>query len=1143
MNLSALCRSLISRDLPLPVSGSVLTKTLPWWNGDRRGRQIFLAMKLMSVLLLAACIQVSARGYTQHVTIHMENAPLESVLKEIKKQTGYSFFYESGLLQPAKPVTIIVDKYSVEQTLAVCFKDQPFEYRVEENTVFIKRKDGKVEQKGGIQELTRGELIGRITNVKGEPLSGANIVVKRTGKGTVSDANGNFKLLNLFNDDFIIVSYVGYQTQSIKIGNKTSFYLVLEVANNDLDKLVVQAYGTTSKRLATGNISSVRFDEIEKHPVMNLIQVLQGQVPGAVITNVNGSASTSVKVEIRGRNTIDQDKVSEPLYIVDGVPMTILNLTSIQAYASGSIVSQGAVQAGIPSEAGAGQSQFFGINPNDIESIEVLKDADATAIYGSRGSNGVILITTKRGSAGKTHADITVFTGYSQVSRYYHLLNTEQYIAMRKEALINDGLQINLQTAPDLVAWDTTRHTDWQKYVYGGLGKRSSVQASISGGNLNTSFRASAGYDYDKDVVTDHGGNNRVSFALNLNHKTTNQKFRISWSTLYSLSKIDLSNRSASVLLPPNAPNIFDDKGKLNYNGWGTLSNLFQFGGLMENYLSKSNFLNNNISLNYEIIKGLEIGANLGYNYSLTEQTKIIPIASQNPSSNPKGSFRIGRTKFENIIFEPKVEYGTYLSKGKITALLGATIQSNKTDGLLNSGTNYTDDLLLNSINNAPSKAIVDNYAEYKYSGAFARINYNWVNKYIMNLNARRDGSSRFGPGRQFGNFGSLGSAWIFSEEKFLKKLSFLSFGKLRASYGVTGSDQIQDYQYLSLWQLGGYYSSPGSYNSVVPLNPVGFSDSLLQWEVNRKIEASIYFSFIKDKISVEVSWYRNRCNNQLVAFPTPGFSGFTTVTSNSPANVENKGWEFILNAKLFNENIFKWSIKTSVAINRNKLLSYPNFSESPFRNRLEVGKPLNIVKLLHYTGVDPQNGLYTFEDIDHNGSVTVNLAAASDDRYSVNLTPKFDGGFTSYFNYRNFDLSMFFYFRKQLGTNILASSQIPGTINNQSVDVLNHWQKIGDYSPLGFFTTRSTLNNNRFYSFSDARITDASFIRLQNLSLTYKLPEKILNKVKMTGFKVYVQGENLFVITNYKGIDPEVQSLGAMPRPRIVTAGLSCNF
>ena len=1102
--------------------------------------QVLRTMQLSAFLLFAVGLQVSAATYSQTVSFTGKDVPLKTVFAAVKSQTGYGVFFENGeaMLQSSAPVTLDLKNVPLELFLKVCLKDQPLDYTLEGKTIFIKKKETTPPAPpASATTAPIGEIKGRVTNDKGEPLMNANITVKRTGHGTVTNANGIFFLRNVNSEDVVMVSFIGYKTQSVSVKDRSSLTLIMEATTNDLDKVVVQAYGTTTQRLATGNIGVVRAEDIAKQPVMNVLEAIQGQVAGAIVTNVSGYSSASVKVEIRGRNTINPNFPSDPLYIIDGVPLTILNVNNANSsYQQG---SQGAIQSGLPSPAN-GQSPLFSLSPSEIESIEVLKDADATAIYGSRASNGVILITTKKGKAGKTHAEVNVYTGYSQVLKQYKMLNTQQYVAIRTEALQNDGLPVDINNAPDLTAWDTTRYTNWQKYVWGKTGNIINAQANLSGGDFRTTFRAGAGYTYQRDITTKSGGNYRGNLSLNLNHKSLNQKFNLSWSTIYSTSSIDLIDVPAgAVTLPPNAPAVYDSKSNLNFAGWDPISYYYTFGVFKQPYTSKTNWLNSNILLSYELPKGFIVKTSIGYNNSQANQTRQTPIASQDPLNSPTGSSAFGYTYIRNLIIEPQVEYNNYIGKGKLNILVGGTGQTNKTDGLTNNGRNYSYDPLLGSINNAPNTSTKDFYGEYKYAAIFGRINYNWENKYIVNLNGRRDGSSRFGPGRQYGNFGSIGGAWIFSEEAFFRRnLTLLSFGKLRGSYGITGGDQINDYQFLSLWQFG--FGS--TYNGNVILNPGGFSDSALQWQVNKKLELALALGFLKDRITVDASFYRNRCNNQLVEFPTPAFTGFTSVTSNSLANVENTGWEFIANAKVLDKRDFKWFMKFSIGINRNRLLSYPNLAQSPYANSLIIGKSLNLRKFLHSTGVDPQTGLYTFEDKNKDGSISAN-PGPSDDRFPYDLSPKYDGGFTTNLTYKGWSLSAFFYFKKQLGFSALTSGGIAGTISNQPIGILSHWQKAGDLVNFGKLTTIETANGDNYFSYSDANLTNASFIRLQNLSLAYELPEKIKKKAGMVNGKIYLQGENLLLLTKYKGVDPEVQSFGGMPRPRVVTVGLSCNF
>ncbi len=1105
-------------------------------------KQVVLTMQLSAILLFAVCLQVCAAGYSQTVSFTGKDVPLKEVLAAVKKQTGFGVFYASGekaTLEGVGNVTVDVKNVALDVFLKTCLKALPLEYSLEGTTIFIRKKTtSSILANKHLSDAPLTEIKGRITNNKGEPLVNANIVVKRTSRGTVTDANGNFTLHNVNKEDILQISFIGYKTQTVVVHERTNFTLVMETTANELDKMVVQAYGQTSQRLATGNIGVVRAEDIAKQPVMNVLQAIQGHVAGVVVTNNSGYASGSVKVEVRGRNSIG-DFPTDPLYIIDGVPLTILDLQNRDNYSNG---SQGTIQSGIPSPA-TGQSPLFSLNPSDIESIEVLKDADATAIYGSRGANGVILITTKKGKTGKSHLDINIYQGMSKVLRYYHLLNTKQYVAMREEALKNDGLTEDINNSPDLVSWGKSRYTDWQNFLWGGMGKVTDAQTSLSGGDNRASFRIAASYRSQREIQTYSGSNTRGTVSFNLNYKSLNQKFSSIFSGAYTYTSVNLISLPGSINLAPNAPPVWDNIGKLNYTGWAPLDGSFPFGSLLQPYNSKTNFLNSNINLSYETAKGLFIKANLGYNDIRTDQKYSAPIAAQNPSYNPTGSLNLGYTNLHNIIIEPQIEYTTFINKGRLNILTGASVQANSTSSAILFGDGFTNDALLESVSNAPIRSSGNFLGEYKYGALFARINYNWKNKYILNLNARRDGSSRFGPGRQFGNFGSLGGAWIFSEESWVKNnLNFLSLGKIRGSYGTTGGDQVGNYQYLSQWGFGRF-----NYNNVLPLTPLNHTDSLIHWQVNRKTEIALNLSFLSDRISLETVWYRNRCNNQLVQFPTPIFTGFQGVTSNSPADVENTGWEFNLSAQIFSNKAFKWLSKLNVGINRNKLIAYPNLSQSPYASSLAVGYPLHMAYLLHYTGVNRQTGLYTFQDKNHDDQISIDYSNPSigDDRYPFDLTPKFDGGITQEFDYKQWQLSLFFYFKKQKGLNALGSLNTPGDMSNQPIEVYeNHWQKSGDAAQYAKFTANPSDNSYQYFSYnSDGIYTDASFIRLQNLSLSYTFSEKYTKKVGIETLKIYLQAQNLLIITHYKGLDPEIQIFTALPSPRILTAGLSCNF
>lgn len=1096
-------------------------------------RQIVLIMKL-SIFLLAIALQVSAIGTTAQKTISYQgkDVNLEQVFASVKKQTGYTFIYYADVLQGTHKVTLDVKNLPIEQFLDVCLKDEPIMYKIIGETILIKKKEIGIINESD-PESPAQEIKGRVINKQGEPLSNANVMVKNSKQSTITDANGQFILKNVHEEDILSVSYVGYKLQSTKIGNRKFIPFTLEDANSELDETVVQAYGITSRRLATGDISKVSSAEIEKQPIMNPLQALQGRVPGLVITQTNGYASAPWKIEIQGRNSIDPKMPSDPLFIIDGVPLTIVEVNLTRgSNINGTI---GFLQNGMGGPAN-GQSPFFNINPADIESIEVLKDADATSIYGSRGANGVILITTKKAKIGKTSLDVHFNQGVSKVTRFWDMLNTKQYLAMRREAFKNSGQTMTTGNAPDLLVWDTTRYTDWQKVLWGGTGKFSSIQLGLSGGNNNTSFRISTAYNRLTDILAVSGANQRASLSFALNHHSVDRKFNLSFTNAYSLTQSNMINLPTNeITLPPDAPPIYNTSGNLNYSGWVPVA--FPFANLLQPYTAKTDLLNSNLTLGYEVIKGGTIKTSFGYNVARNTQQFLTPISSLNPLNQPTGVAAFGNNSNKNWIIEPQVEYNAFIGDGKLNILIGGSAQGTVTDGQTVSGSGYTSDALLRTISNAPTQSATDNYGTYRYVAVFARINYNWGNKYIVNMTARRDGSSKFGEDNQFGNFGSIGAAWVFTEENWLKHhFTFLSFGKLRGSYGITGSEGPA-YGYLTRFS-----SVNPPYANIISLVPTQHANPDYHWQLNRKLEGAVDLAFLQDRLNVSLTYYQNRCNNQLVAFPLPFQTGFSSVIANSPASVQNTGWEMSGSEKLLDKKIFKWYLNFTVSINRNKLLAYPNIEKSPYYGNLIVGQSLNIRRALHYTGVDPQTGLYTFQDKNKDGMIDAGLVTPTSDLYSYDLNPRFTGGLGTGVTYRNVDLSIFFTFMKQKGTNAYANLQ-PGVMKNMPLGVLDRWQKPGDIASFARYTTAPGTTDIQFSSQSDGSFTDASFIRLQNISLSYRLSPGVLSKAKIQGMNIFINAQNLLTITKYKGIDPETQNFGGLPPAKTITGGLSFNF
>lgn len=1090
-------------------------------------------MKFTAIILLSACLTASANGYSQ-ITLSEKNAPLQKVFKEIQKQSGYDFFYTYELLQQAGAVTVRVNNVSLEKALEESLKGKDLTYEIVNKTVVIKEK---------IKEPIKEELPpppitvrGRVVNENGEPVV-ASVLVKGTNNGTTTNADGYFELKNVDENATLVITGVSLeQTVEIKVNGRAdvgSIATKTKVATGE--EITINAgYYTVKDKERTGNISRVDAKTIEKQPVLNPLQALQGRMAGVYIQQRSGMPGGGFTVEIRGRNSLRTGTGNTPingnlpLYVIDGVPFTSTSLLS-------AINSSSNLHGGNP---------LSTINPSDIESIEVLKDADATAIYGSRGANGVVLITTKKGKAGKTKVDINVFQGAGKVGHTMNLLNTQQYQEMRREALENDGYTSLLSDPtydiywPDLKIWDTTRYTDWQKVLIGGTAEVTNAQATVSGGNANTQFLFGGSYYKEGTVFPGDKGFKRGGGHFSLSHNSDNGRFQSNLSVTYTESTNDLPTADLTrqaITLAPNAPTLYDSFGQLNWEN-NTWSN--PLASLLRDHKSTIGNLISSSVLSYELMPGLSVKTSFGYTKMQVNEATKLPLSSFSPTDlvGRTGRATVANSYSNTWIIEPQLNYKNEIGKGNLDILIGTTFQEEMREGQTIEGTGYTSDGLLGNILAAVStKVIAANYSQYRYNAVFGRINYNWQKKYFINFTARRDGSSRFGPNKQFGNFGAIGMGWIFSNESFVQKnLGFLSFGKIRTSYGTTGSDAIGDYQYLNTYTPTTY-----PYNASTGLMLTRLNNPDYSWETNKKLEAALEIGVLKDRINLGISWYRNRSTNQLVGLPLPLLTGQSSVQFNFPATVENRGWEFELNSENIKAKYFQWSTSFNLAFPKNELIEFPDIDKFPaFLGRYEVGKSLFINKAYQYTGVNPQTGIYTFKDLNGDGALS-----SLDYVGLTEVTQKFYGGINNSIKYKGLQLDVFFQFVKQTGFNYLRTFNIPGEMTNLPVVVMDRWQNPGDISAIQQFTFIDPTGNvitawSNLLS-SDKVVSDASFIRLKNVSLSWQLPEKWTRKVKLQNSRIYIQGQNLLTITDYIGFDPENQNAAFLPPLKMISAGI----
>lgn len=1055
--------------------------------------QSLKTMKLIVFIMFAFCVQVSAKGYGQKVSLDLKNVEIQTVLKEIRKQTGYLFFYKSEELKNTGKFSINVSNTEISDLMTKILEKTSLSFQIIDRTIILKRKP-EMKINDQIDNLAI-DISGTVTDENGRPLGGATVTVKGTTSGTSTDVNGRFTLKNVSTDATIIVSFVGYSTKSIQVQNRANLTIALELAINKLDETVIIGYGTTSKRYNTGSVSSITSDVIENQPVNDPISALQGRISGLMITSTSGMAGSGYSVRIRGENSIKQG--NDPLYIIDGVPFISDALNTFEG-------------------ANGLQNPLSSINPNDIARIDVLKDADATAIYGSRGANGVILITTKRGKSGDNKVSFNVYTGTTKINHKLDFLNTSQYLQMRKDAFRLDSVAPTSSNAPDLTDWDQNAYTDWQKLLIGGTGNVFSSQASVSGGDDQSNFIISANYRKETSVMLGNLPYQKGGAHLGINHTSKNKKFAVSGSVIYNLDDNQniATDLTMYINLPPNMPQYNDD-GSVYY--YTTGENPLAY--VNRKYKSQTHTFLGNATAKYTLMKGLDVRTNFGFTDINMDQILTLPENSFNPLTYSGSSSQFGNSSVRSFIVEPQLEYNRVAGPGKLNVLLGGSWQQNIYESKYLLGSGYSSDALLKDIASATDITVRSaNYAQYRYQSIFGRINYNIDRKYIINGSFRRDGSSRFGPGKQFGNFGAVGAAWIFSQENFFN-IPAISFGKLRASYGSTGNDQIGDYQYLDSWSSAGF-----PYGGVSGLAPSRVYNPDYSWEVNKKLEAAIDLGFFKDKLLVSAGYYNNRSSNQLVGYTLSSQSGFSEYTANLPAKVENSGIEIDINSTNIESNSFMWTTSFNLSVPKNKLLSYPDLESSSDASSYEVGQSIRMIKGYHFTGIDPATGNPNFLDVDKDGSYS------EDADYVVigQTMPKFFGGLSNTFSYKNLTVDIFFQFVKQEAPSIDYGPLVNtiGSRINRTTDVLGYWSNPGDQTSIPRPTTTSSkaaykLFRNQ-YRYSDAAWGDASYIRLKNVAISYDL-STVTEKWKIKGTTIYVQGENLLTFTKYDGSDPEI--------------------
>jgi TonB-linked SusC/RagA family outer membrane protein len=967
-------------------------------------------------------------------------------------------------------------------------------------------------------------ISGRVVGTDGSPVPGATIVERGTSNGVSSGADGNFTL-SVQPNASLLISSVGYTTQTIAVGSRRTLEVTLAASATDLSEAVVVGYGTQTKADLTGSVAQLGSKEVGNQPVQSLEQSIQGKAAGVFIETGSGKLGQGIRVRVRGVSSVSG--TTQPLYVVDGVPVAAENLSTTTA----------------------STNPIADINPNDIESISILKDASASAIYGSRATNGVVLITTKRGKAGGTRFNFNVQGGLSEPTHKREFLNSEEYVTLLTESLVNRGstfavpanIATRLSSYAGGVSDPLTYNTDWQDQVLRRAGFQQ-YDFNTSGGNDKTRFYLSGQYSKQKGIIVSNEYE-RIATRFNLDHQATDWlSFGLNTTATRSVNNRVPNDNAFStpmqiVALAPITPLTDPRSGLLSgaldpttgLPNNGTNAFPFYYNPLLSiqggNYTTTVYRLLGNVYAQAQLAKGLIFRSELGVDViSQNEEQYLGRITARN-TGNTNGYGYNASTLNTKLVVNNYVAYKKTLAENhSLDFTLGTSYESSTINGNSVTGTQFASDAY-RTIDNASQITAGTSYTTgYTLVSYFGRASYAFAGKYLVGASARLDGSSRFGIERRFGIFPAGSVGWVISEESFLKDNRTLSLLKLRASVGKTGNAGFSNFASRSLWtgRNAGYVGTPGQ-------QPSQLGNDFLTWESTVQYDAGLEYGLFDNRISGEVDIYRKNTTGLLLAQPVAGTSGFSTYNANV-GSLRNQGIELTLTTRNF-VGAFTWTTSVNAAINRNKVLDLagPDILGS-YLNRAQAGQPLGVFVGPEYAGVDPTNGnaLYYLNTPNTDGTLNRNTTTNINSAANVpigNPNPTWTGGITNTFTYKGFDLTatLVGVFGNQIydGAAPFFSVGFNNGFDNQTRDQLNRWQKPGDITnvPKAIYGGgNGTGQSSRF-------VQNGDYGRLRSVVLGYNLPGTLAKRAFVQSARVFVQGYNLLTFTKYTGWDPEVSA------------------
>jgi TonB-linked SusC/RagA family outer membrane protein len=943
----------------------------------------------------------------------------------------------------------------------------------------------------------------------GQPAPGVNVVAKGTNTGTTTDSDGKFTLNLAEGQNTLVFSFIGLKTTEVEVGARTTVDIQLEQDVTELSEVIVVGYGTQVKQDLTGNIASVSGKDIQNVPVPSFDQAMQGRAAGVFVESGNGKLGQGIKVRVRGAASVSAS--NEPLYVVDGIIVTSDNLSSTDAPTN----------------------PLANINTNDIESIEILKDASAAAIYGSRAANGVVLITTKRGKAGKTAFNVSYMKGFSSPTRTADWLDGKQYYEGFKEAFDNtnailmrdDGEDLGMTFEEvldsELGDWSPTASENWAENAYRDDAGIDQFDISASGGNDKTRFYSSLLLSDQKGILIKDRFK-KISGRANLDHQATD---KLSLGINFSLSR-SINNRLSDdnefttpmqlLALPPVQPAYLED-GTLN-------TNTVYFNGLVtaENSTFETITLRNisNVFAKYAITPSLSFRTEFGLDILNQNEERWDGKEVDSQTGNINGGAFSAWNNVLNYSTNNYFSFNKNLERHNIEVVAGMSFQKTERDETSASAQTFPNDAFRVVNNASVITDVAGEPTDYAFLSYFGRANYKFNNKYLLSLSGRMDGSSKFGEDNRYGFFPAASAGWIISQESFTEDIrNTLSFLKLRASIGVTGNAPTENFAALGLYSSSTYDVQGGIY-------PSQLANPDLKWETTVQTDIGVDFGFFNDRITGEIDYYVKNTSDVLLNRNVPGLSGFLTQFVNI-GEIENKGFEFVLNS----QNIvgpFSWSTSFNFARNRNKIVNLDgNVIEGGYLNRAVEGEAIGVFYGIEYAGVDPENGdaLFYVNDPEAPGPETTNNYNEAFRTVLGNPNPDFIGGLSNTLSFKGFDLN--FLFQYVYGNDVyngggkFQRGSFTYFDNHLVEDWERAWREPGDITDVP--ESRLFLDNGS--QESSRYLQDASYVRLKTLTFGYNFPKSLVSRASLESVRLYVSAQNLLTFTKYDLNDPEVNT------------------